>query len=157
MTAAKASHDYVEVVVSIESGDFFSGNKVTHRVYWKKSEQEYTTGTTDIPFGGNTIRVRSKGDDFNFQLDDEGLVVKGKTASGLTGGLGPFINYEFRFTGGPDGAYVSGCHDGYPSYAIYDNGKLVYTYKHKSLRLWKLFGKCDTQVRVSYTYPRLLH
>ena len=78
----------------------------------------------------------------------------GQPRPGLTGGIGPFIDYSFEFTGAPNNARVTGCHDGYPSYRIYENGRLIYYYKHKPWRQGKLLGNCDRKVELGYTYPR---
>ena len=150
-----ADHENIVIETFIEVGDPFPGQKSYHKIYWDRGRQEYRTGTTDIHYRGKTYKVKSKGDDFKFTRNEQGVTVSGKTATGLTLGIGPFINYSFAFSGGPNGARVKGCHDGYPSYRIYDNGKLIYYHRHNSTKVWKLFGKCDVRVNRSYTYPSL--
>ncbi len=168
----KASHDYVKIVVSIERGDRFAGKKVEHQVYWKEGRSRVKTGTTNIW----KWKLPSVGDDFSFQWTESGLVVQGKTASGITKVfsswcileiklceklkekfIGPFINYEFTFSGGPGSARVVGSHDGYPSYEIFQNGERIYYHKHKPKRVDLLFGRGDIKVNLNYKYPRLPH
>lgn len=169
----KADHDYVKIVVFIESGDFFSGKKVEHQVYWKQGRSRVKTGTTNIW----KWKLQSVGDDFSFQTESGNLVVQGKTASGLAGVLtwwcrweveackklkekfiiGPFINYEFTFSGGRNSARGVGSHDGYPSYQIFENGVRIYYHKHKPNDVGLLFGRGDIKVNLNYKYPRLPH
>ena len=156
-----ANHPYILILVSIEEDKLFKGDKVCHKVYWEQKRHDYKTGTTDI-FGK---KLRSTGDDFSFTSDGgevKNVEISGKTQSGIarwTGGILPFINYSFEFTGAPNNAKVTGEHDGYPSYRIYENGRLIYYYKHKpsswiSPQQLKLFGTSDRRVKLGYTYPR---
>lgn len=173
-TSAKADHDSIEIVVTIEGDSAFCGEKIRHKVEWgKKNSQHVETGTTCIVPRTKkddceyecVLRLKSVRDDFNvYWLGKKELVVKGKTASAATLGMGPFINYEFHFIGGPTGAYLSGCHDGFPSYRVYSNKKLIYEYTHKGrnfldLKFWKAFsklaGRCDVKIGQGYTYPSL--
>lgn len=113
------------------------------------------TGTTDITFpGGFTYKIQSIRNDFYSWRNKKGVFMKGSTKSGITLGIGPGIDYKFQFTGKPNKTRILGCHDGYPSYKIYINGKLVYYFKHKNYRLLRLFGKCDVNVDSIVSYPK---
>ena len=144
----------IAVVTAIEKNDPFTGQKSKHIFWWKQGKQSFYTGTTDITFpGGKIYKVKSVRNNFESWRNSDGVFLKGSTKSGITAGLGPGIDYRFRFTGGPTSARVTGCHDGYPSYKIYDNNKLIYYYQHRKYNLIKLFGSCDIKVDVRYTYP----
>ncbi len=106
--------------------------------------QRYATGST---YGLGSVRdqftvalARRTGSRIAFR-------VTGETASGVI--VMPNINYRFEIEVAPDGSasLVSGCHDGYPAYAITIGNRKLYSFVHKSIRLIKLFGDCDIRVR----------
>ena len=145
----------IRVVTEIEDELIFSGIKSEHSYHWKLHKHSVVTGTTDISFpGGFTYKIQSVRNNFRSWRNKEGVFMKGSTKSGMTFGVGPGIDYSFRFTGRPNNTRISGCHDGYPSYKIYINGKLVYYFKHKSIRVLKLFGKCDVKVDSRVSFPK---
>lgn len=148
----------VEVVVEtrIERPDPQVGMKSRQEIRvdfgGKRVSQSFRTGSTVI-FGHSMSSVRD-----NFTVDTEEwfhtaghdvvkLLVKGHTASGVR--VMPGIDYELTVYVANDGEIaVDGCHDGYPSYLIKVGDRVMYKHKHKRLRLYKLFGSCDTSVRM---------
>ena len=154
LSALADNHSNIRVVTIIE-GDPFSGIKSEHMYHWKRRKQSVMTGTTDIRFpGGFTYKFESVRNNFRSWRNKEGVFMRGSTKSGITFGVGPGIDYSFRFTGRPNNARISGCHDGYPSYKVYINGKIVYYFKHKKYRLLNLFGKCDVKVDSKISFPK---
>lgn len=159
-----SDQNHIVVETLIEKDDWFPGVKSYHKVYWITQKQEYKTGTTNISVGGKTYEVKSSGDDFGFKrgAPGEGLTIYGKTATGLTLGIGPFINYKFSFRSQmPEvvnqsiksiKATVTGCHDGFPSYRIYVNNKLIYYHKHELTKIWKLWDNCGVTVSQAFVY-----
>ena len=150
-----ADHDYILIETFIENPDPFPGRKTSQKAIWKQGKHSHWTGTTDFTFwNGKVVKLQGSGK-YHFEWDEEPDVVymDGEAVSGF--GVGPRINYKFVFTVGPENIRIRGCHDGYPSYRISVNGEKIYTHKHKSIDLIKLFGECDTQVNESYPYPNL--
>lgn len=149
----RAGHDYVLIETYIEGSDPFKGKKTSQKIFWVKEKSDNWAGTTDLTiWKGKKISLQGSGE-YSFKRDNNGLRVTGEAISGL--GIGPRINYTFLFVGKQKKARVMGCHDGYPSYKIWFNGKLIYYHKHKPTNLIKLFGNCDIKVDRPFTFPSL--
>lgn len=145
----------IVVVTEIEGNDPFKGIKSVHEFFWSENRSDFRTGTTDLKFprldgkGFHVIKLDSVRDSFRAYRNMEGVFMEGSTASGVR--VLPGINYQFHFTGNSKRTRVKGCHDGYPSYKIYENGQLVYEFNADPIRVLKLFGSCDIKVDRTYT------
>lgn len=153
--SASSSQHTIIIETRIDSPDPQAGMKSDHRItvnFSRRSLREnFATGTTTI-FGKtlSSIRDKFKSRAVDWYTTAEHRTVKlnvsGHTASGVR--VLPGIDYELEIYLSDDGEVaIDGCHDGYPSYKILVNGRRIYSYKHKPMRLYKLFGKCDITMR----------
>lgn len=137
----------IEIKTLIQSPDPVSGMKSTQTVKvnfgTKKITQSYKTGNT---YGISSVRNDFKVSSVRFNLDKATFTVTGQTASGVQ--VMPDIDYELDFEVQEDGrtTITSGCHDGYPAYVVKSQGRNLYSFNHKPIRLYKLFGDCDVSV-----------
>ncbi|AWM06104.1 hypothetical protein [Bradyrhizobium symbiodeficiens] len=76
------------------------------------------------------------------------VTAKGETASGVE--IMPNINYGFtiRINKAQSKAWVSGCHNEFPSYTVLVNGKTIYDRTQTGTALIGLIGECDIVVNV---------
>ena len=154
-----AAQHVLTIETRIDPSDPQAGMKSKHRISLnlrsKTIRQHFETGTTKI-FEKTLYSIR---DNFKnkvvkwYRTADHRAVrlsVSGHTASGVR--VLPGIDYKFTVTIVDTGQVaIDGCHDGYPSYLIKIGGTTVYHHRHKPTRLYKLFGKCDVNVRVRTT------
>lgn len=134
-----------------------AGVKSQHFYYVDFANQTVTgsfvTGATTISLGVVEFEVSSIRDNFRVSsvLFVDGAVsftLEGTTASGIA--IMPDIDYRFEFTVSESGSVsVRGCHDAYPAYLIQHKGNTVYSFRHESLDLIKLFGTCDQEVKAN--------
>ena len=122
---------------------------------------EYKTGDSwGVPSIGDEFKILNVAT--NYENKSLEFSVSGTTKTGLSAivlGALPAIDYKLNFKF--DGAnqknkwVISGCHDGYPAYKVWVDNAItnfitdLYEYRHKSIRLHKLFGDCDIQVNVN--------
>lgn len=156
--SAEAREHIIEIVTRIDPGDPVAGMKSTHRigvdVYKRKLRrlQVKTGNTYGIPSTRNKFTERairwdgcSRGDT---PMKCVKLQITGRTGSGVQ--VIPNIDYDFTIFLSHDGlSAIHGCHDGYPTYLVTVNGQTLYHFRHKPIRLFKLFGNCDIKPRTS--------
>jgi hypothetical protein len=142
----------LEIVTAILQFDPQAGMKSTQVLFVdfekKQVTQSFSTGVTTlgpVDFGS----VRDKFNVANVDFSSAGRVgftARGQTASGVL--FMPNINYRFHLaiTRNGKGA-LTGCHDGYPAYQVIVGKKMIYSYKHPSISLFKLFGQCDIEIK----------
>ena len=128
-------------------GSFQAGQKSLHTILVdltnQKIESSYKTGHTEIlGWSVNSIRDGFNIGDMKFFLKGVLFKAGGQTASGV--GFMPNINYKFGFFVSPTHILINGSHDGYPSYSVTVNGKLIYDYVQGWLG--QLFGESDIDV-----------
>ena len=155
-THADAAEHVVEVITRIDPGDPVPGMKSKHKIavdFKKKTLHRVQVET------GTTIGISSTRDKFSeivmgWNACGRGgvpsncvkLQLKGQTASGVR--VIPNIDYNFSIYVTHDGlSAIRGCHDGYPTYLVKVNGKVLYHFKHKPIRILKLWGDCDINAR----------
>jgi Protein of unknown function (DUF3238) len=152
LCAEAAADDTVQVVIEtrILDGDPQAGMKSRQVIQVdfvnKRVKDTFETGTTDF-FGVKLSSVRDKFliSEVNFSDGTVTFRAAGETASGVR--ALPSIDYNLLLTVNADGSTkISGCHDGYPAYSVNVDAKTIYTFKHKSVQLIKLFGSCDIQL-----------
>lgn len=148
----KAETVRVEVVTRILPFDPEAGMKSTQVLlidFDKKTiTPSFSTGVTSIgPIQIGSVRDKFVVDNIDFGTPGRvGFTARGQTASGVL--FMPNINYKFNMAVTPKGkGALSGCHDGYPAYQVTVAGKSVYSFKHESLSLIKLFGECDVEIK----------
>ncbi|WP_424989749.1 DUF3238 domain-containing protein [Fluviibacterium sp. S390] len=134
-----------------------AGVKSQHFYYVDFANQTVTasfvTGTTRISLGIIDFEVSSIRDNFrvssvSFNSGIASFILEGTTASGIA--VMPDIDYRFEITVSKSSTIsVRGCHDAYPAYLIQHQGSTVYSFRHESLDLIKLFGTCDQEVNVN--------
>jgi len=142
----------IEIRTAIEEPDCQAGMKSTHTIKVDTKTRnvddgQYSTGTTNImgcDFGSINDSFKIVGhyqtaESFRFKA-------VGKTATIVTLGLGPSIDYEFTFEVNTKDKTVtlSGDHDGYPTFYVKINDKLIYNFDQTSLT--KLAEPLDIKV-----------
>jgi hypothetical protein len=145
----------VEIVTRILPPDPQAGMKSTQTLVVdfqaKRITPSFSTGSTQFPVVGEfgSLRDRFQVKIVNFSEQRVTFTVKGETASAVAA-LIPFmpnINYKFDLTLTSTGTgELSGCHDGYPAYAITVGGEKIYEYLHPRIALLNLYGSCDIEV-----------
>lgn len=136
----------------IEKPDCQSGMKSTHTITIDSNTRvvdngQNATGTTNIlgcDFGSINDSFKTTG---HYQTEDSfKFVAVGKTATIVSLGIGPSIDYEFTFNVNTKNQTVtiSGAHDGYPTYYVEVNGKNIYKFHQTSIT--KLAAPLDVQV-----------
>lgn len=126
-----------------------AGQKSLHRITISFStsqiNQQFITGHTRI-LGCNLTSARDKFELITPGFDAVGarafFGAKGQTASRALYVMA--INYSFQFEVTQSSVSFSGNHDGYPSYNIAVNGKVVYDYVQG--HIGQLAGDSDVQV-----------
>ena len=103
------------------------------------SNRHETGSTYGIPSTRDTFEVK----DIRFSGSKAQFTVLGETGSGVQ--VIPNINYKFKLEVDSNGsaALIGGCHDGYPAYKIEVGRRTLYEFRHKPIRLYRLFGDCD--------------
>lgn len=142
----------IEIRTAIEEPDCQAGMKSTHTIKVNTKTRnvddgQYSTGTTNImgcDFGSVNDSFKIVG---HFQTEESfKFKAIGTTATVVTLGLGPSIDYEFTFEVNTKDETVtlSGDHDGYPTYYVKVNDKLIYKFDQTSLA--KLAEPLDIKV-----------
>lgn len=144
----------VDIVIrtAIEKPDCQSGMKSIHTIKVNLDTREvqdenYITGTTNIlgcDFGSVNDNFKTFG---HFQTEDRvKFTATGSTATIVTLGLGPSIDYQFTFDVNVKNKTVtfSGAHDGYPTYYVMINNSTKYQFNQTQIS--KLADPLDVTV-----------
>lgn len=157
---ANAQEYFVEIITRIDDGDPVPGMKSSHRIAVDFKTRtlrrvHVKTGTTyGIPSTRNKFSENIVGWDAcgrgGVPTDCVKIQLKGSTASGVR--VIPNIDYDLSVYVTHDGlAAIRGCHDGYPTYLVRINERVLYHFKHQPWEIWRLsnfFGK-DCHVRAN--------
>jgi hypothetical protein len=153
---AHAQQYIVEIVTAIRNVSVLSAQvgeksrqKITIDYGNSTMTSSYTTGTTHVVgIDLSSIRNDFKISGQSFSGNIAAVTAKGETASGVV--IMPNINYGFtiRINKAQSKAWVSGCHNEFPSYTVLVNGKIVYDRVQTGTALIGLIGECDILVNV---------
>jgi hypothetical protein len=134
--------------LSFEVGEK-SRQKITINYADSSMKTQFTTGTTSV-VGIDLSSVRN-----DFHISGQGfagnvasVTATGETASGAR--IMPNINYTFtlKINKAQSKAWLSGCHNEFPSYTVMVNGKQVYDRTQTGTAVIGLLGTCDIVVNV---------
>jgi hypothetical protein len=153
---ASAQQYVVEIVTAIrnvsplsfEVGEK-SRQKITINYADSSMKTEFTTGITSV-VGIDLSSVRN---DFHISAQSfagniASVTATGETASGVR--IMPNINYTFtlKVNKAQSKAWLSGCHNEFPSYTVMVNGKQVYDRTQTGTAVIGLLGTCDIVVNI---------
>ena len=151
---ANAEQVVVEIITEIREVSplsFQVGVKSHQTILLDKSTNtataKVTTGTTSIAgYEFDSIRNHFSIGEAQFTGNLISVTAKGQTASAV--GIMPDIDYQLtvRLNHLQSKAWISGCHNEYPSYRILINGNAVYDREQTGAALTGLYGSCDILV-----------
>lgn len=144
----------IEIITEIREVSRFTfqvGEKSRQRIVVDFSNSSITsvfdTGkTTIMGFDFDSIRNDFRIFDQKFNADKAVVTAKGQTASRAA--ILPDIDYQFTIVidKAASKASISGCHNEYPSYTIFVNGKKQYDRVQTGTAFVGLIGKCDVLI-----------
>lgn len=103
----------------------------------------FRTGRTHLgPISLGSVRNSFSVTGVVFSASTVRFTAIGSTATGVH--VLPSIDYSMRFEVTSAGTgWVDGTHDGYPAYTLAKDARVIYSYRHRPMQLWRLAGNAD--------------